>query len=362
MGQARDFLINRHKLSEIELVAGTVDESTALGEGEATIRVDKFGLTANNITYAVIGEQFGYWSFFPCREGWGRLPVWGFGTVVKSAVAELAEGTRVYGFLPMSTHLLVRPAHVSADGFVDAMEHRSKLPAPYNHYKRVAADADASEEAASMLLAPLHGTGFLIDDYLAENGFFGANTLVVSSASSRTAIAFAYVHSHATQQRPRIVGLTSEGNLGLVQELGCYDEALTYDDVGTLPGDATVYVDIAGNATVTRRVHEHLGDALKHNCRVGVTHWRSLSGSSEPMPGPSPTPFFAPAQVGKRAAELGMGELQTRIGASWESFAAWASGWLEFQSSTGAEAVTKVYLEMLAGKASPRAGHILSLA
>lgn len=206
------------------------------------------------------------------------------------------------------------------------------------------------------------GTGFLIDDYLAENEFFGADTVVVSSASSRTAIALAHVHSQATQQRPRIVGLTSARNLALVQELGCYDQALTYDDVASLPRDPAAYVDIAGNSSVTRNVHEHFGDTLKHSCRVGVTHWRDQAVAPEPMPGPSPTMFFAPAQGGKRAAELGMEELQARIATSWDAFVAWASGWLEFQSSTGADGVTEVYQQTLAGNASPRAGHILSLA
>src|SRR3712207_7802692 len=48
-------------------------------------RSDRFGLTANNVTYAVMGDAIGYWSLFPASEdGWGRVPVWGYGDVVAS--------------------------------------------------------------------------------------------------------------------------------------------------------------------------------------------------------------------------------------------------------------------------------------
>ena len=35
-------------------------EDYALADGEAMIRVDRFGLTANNITYGVAGDMIGY--------------------------------------------------------------------------------------------------------------------------------------------------------------------------------------------------------------------------------------------------------------------------------------------------------------
>ena len=43
------------------------------------MRVDRFALTANNITYAVMGNQLKYWSLFPAPSGFGIVPVWGFG-------------------------------------------------------------------------------------------------------------------------------------------------------------------------------------------------------------------------------------------------------------------------------------------
>src|ERR1700685_564819 len=123
------------------------------GDGQALLRVDAFGLTSNNITYATFGEAMSYWAFFPAEEGWGRMPVWGFAEVLDSAVAELEPGTRVYGYLPPSSELLVTPSRVSAHGFTDAAAHRAQLPAAYNRYARVEADPmyDAEQEDEQML-------------------------------------------------------------------------------------------------------------------------------------------------------------------------------------------------------------------
>ena len=40
----------------------------SLDEGEVRLRVDAFGFTANNITYAAAGDMIGYWTFFPAPD------------------------------------------------------------------------------------------------------------------------------------------------------------------------------------------------------------------------------------------------------------------------------------------------------
>ena len=37
----------------------------ALADGEVLARIDKFALTANNVSYALSGDMIGYWKFFP---------------------------------------------------------------------------------------------------------------------------------------------------------------------------------------------------------------------------------------------------------------------------------------------------------
>ena len=60
----------------------TID-SGELADGAIRLKVESFSVTANNITYAVVGDGFGYWNFFPAPDGWGRVPVWGFADVAE---------------------------------------------------------------------------------------------------------------------------------------------------------------------------------------------------------------------------------------------------------------------------------------
>ena len=108
-----------------------------------------------------------YWNFFPAPEGWGRMPVWGFATVADSRVEGLPEGTRIYGYLPPSSELLVTPAGVGPQGFIEASAHRAELPAAYNSYARTDADPvyDAGQEDQQMLLRP---TFFFAPDRVAK--------------------------------------------------------------------------------------------------------------------------------------------------------------------------------------------------
>src|SRR5438477_12264478 len=87
----------------------TQPSDVALEPGRARLRVDRFGLTTNNITYAVFGDAMRYWDFFPVEPGWGCIPVWGFADVVASNSDGCAVGERVYGYLPMASDLIVEP-------------------------------------------------------------------------------------------------------------------------------------------------------------------------------------------------------------------------------------------------------------
>src|SRR4029079_12714793 len=89
-----------------------------LHEVEVRLRVHAFGFTANNITYAAAGDMIGYWTFFPAPStgdavNWGRVPVWGFADVVESRCDGVDEGERLFGYLPMSTELVIAPTHLS---------------------------------------------------------------------------------------------------------------------------------------------------------------------------------------------------------------------------------------------------------
>jgi hypothetical protein len=311
-----------------------------------------------------------YWSFFPTGDpSTGCVPVWGFASVTESGCPDLSVGERFYGYFPMASEVVLQPVRCNAAGFVDGAAHRRELHAVYNHYLRCSADPgyDPQHEAEQALLRPLFTTSFLIDDFLADNTVFGAEAVLLSSASSKTAYgtAFCLAERRGTPEAVRTVGLTSAANVDFTRGLGCYDEVLSYEQVGALDaGRPTVYVDFNGSATLRAAIHQHLGEQLRYSCSVGGTHWSEL-GSGKGLPGPRPVLFFAPAQGKKRAADWGAAELQRRLGAAWLAFMKPVSDarhpWLRVEHHTGRAAVEAVYHALAAGKVDPQAGHMLSL-
>src|SRR5258705_1507971 len=261
--------VARDDLARTTLVEGPVP---TVAEGEALLRIDRVGLTANNVTYAVLGDSFHYWDFFPgsaqgLESEWGLAPLWGFTEVVESTVDGVEPGQRLYGYLPPAEPLVVRPGRVDERGFRDVSEHRAHLPSPYNVYALTTGDPayEAAREDLLILFRPLFFTSFMLADFLTDNRYFGADTIVVSSASSKTSYGTAFL---LHDEGPRVVGLTSPGNLAFSQCLGCYDEGLTYDQVDALAVGPTTYVDLAGEAGLRAAVRAHLGDHLVHEAAV----------------------------------------------------------------------------------------------
>ena len=355
-------LVRQDRLDQTRLEEAA---DTPLAQGQVRLRIDNFALTSNNITYAAFGEAMNYWQFFPTAdEGWGVVPVWGFAAVVQSLHPGVAVGERLYGYWPMADHAVLEPARLTPAGFSDAAPHRRELHAVYNQYLRCNADPfyTAGSEDAQALLRPLFITSWLIDDFLADNAFFGADTMLLSSASSKTA----YGTAHQLAQRPglQVVGLTSARNKAFCERLGCYHRVLAYEELGLLPADtAAVYVDFAGNAGLRKDIHARFPN-LTYSCSVGGTHVEQLGGARD-LAGPRPVLFFAPAQVKKRNADWGAAVLGQRLVQGWQGFLATVENarapWLATEHHHGAVAVQSAYEQVLGGQGDPARGHILSL-
>lgn len=355
--------VRKDRLSESRLVSG---EDPALAAGQVRVRVDRFALTANNVTYAAFGDAMHYWDFFPVpEEGWGVVPVWGFGTVVQSLHPGVATGERLWGYWPMARHAVLQPERLTDEGFVEGAPHRAQLHAVYNKVWRCARDPfyTADSEDTQAILRPLYMTSWLIDDFLADNDFFGARRVLLSSASSKTAYGTAF------QLRQRsgveLVGFTSPANRAFCERLGCYDRVLGYDELAQVDAEtACVYVDFAGNAPFRQAVHERFAN-LRYSCAVGGTHVAQLGGGAN-LKGPRPVLFFAPAQVSKRSKEWGGDALNRRLVESWHAFRQRvgdpAQPLLQVQRHAGGEAVRQAYARMARGEVDPAAGHVMSLA
>jgi hypothetical protein len=336
-------------------------ELAALAPGEARLRVDRVGLSANNVTYAVLGDSFRYWDFFPAAAvglgpEWGLVPLWGFAEIVESTVDGVDVGTRVYGYLPPTGFLTVRPGRVDARGFRDVSEHRAALPSPYNVYALTTSDSAYEREREDLLILyrPLFFTSFMLADYLTDHEYFGATALVFSSASSKTAYGTAFL-LHG--QGPRVIGLTSPGNVSFTESLGCYDRVFTYYEVGMLdPQTPTGYVDVAGDDRVRGAVREHLGAHLVYDGSVGLSH--QTAGGAQTM---TEGVFFSPVQMRKRAQDWGRDGLDDRFAEAWSRFAATVEGWVDIKVGHGPRALQATWLDVLRGQSAPRTGHVIAL-
>jgi NADPH:quinone reductase-like Zn-dependent oxidoreductase len=349
------------------MTVGTTDLQDAVVEpvpipepaaGQAVLRVDRVGMTANNVTYALLGKAFRYWDFFPAAPGRGVVPLWGFGEVVASAVDGVAVGDRLYGYYPTASHLLVTPSRVDERGFRDGSEHRAGLPSPYNAYALTTTDPSYSsdEEDLHVLYRPLFFTSFMLADQLEDNGFYDASVLAFSSASSKTSYGAAFLLRGSGRH---VVGLTSPGNVEFTRSLGVYDEVHEYGDLSALPTEPTVHLDVAGSSDVRRSLREALGDLLVRESIIGVAHQEKAAAGS--LDDPRTVVFFAPDQMRKRTVDWGRDGLDARFGEAWRSFAPFAREHVEVVVGDGPDGLRAAWLEVLANKAAPQVGNVIRL-
>jgi len=354
-----EFLVRRDDLHDCRVVDAAPPR---LDDGQALLRVERFGLTTNNVTYAVFGDAMSYWSFFPGPDGWGRVPMWGFARVESSSATGLEPGERFYGYLPPSSRLVVSPRSVDPSGFSDGSPHRVALPAAYQRYALTTGDPfyRSETEDVQMLLRPLFFTSFMIVDELADTGLAASGPVLFASASSKTAIGTAFLLSQLTGTEA--VALTSERSAAFVDGLGIYSRTVTYDEIASLEREPATFVDMAGDAVVRQRVHERFGDDLRHSMVVGATHRdAATSAGTAPLPGPPPRFFFAPDRVRQRTIDWGAAELQRRAADAWHPFCEWAAKWLEVTVGEGMAAVESAWIDVLDGRVAPDRAYVLSL-
>jgi Protein of unknown function (DUF2855) len=246
---------------------------TELVEGQVVLKLERAALTSNNVSYALSGDMLDYWGFFPAESGWGRLPVMGFGVVSASKNADIAVGGRYFGFFPLGDHHVVN-ASSSRGGFVDAAQWREKHAMAYRSFDR--ADPTPHDDAI-LILRGLFFTSYLLEDFLRERENFGAEQVVITSASSKTSIALAHCVQRFSDLD--VVGLTSSKNAAFTSSLGEYDSVITYDEVSAITNVPTIVVDMAGNPSRGRGSATEAGVLLRpvstRQARQGVRSRRA---------------------------------------------------------------------------------------
>lgn len=356
--QIEQLEVRKDDLSKTQIVRR---EAPALQPDEVLLKVENFGLTANNITYGVVGEMIGYWKFFPAVDGWGIIPAWGIGEVIESKNDGLKKGERLYGYFPMASHLVMKAGKISPQRAVDVSEHRAGLPPVYNSYVRLSGEAahDKSLDDARMVLFPLYATSYCLYDFLVDNKWFDAEQVIVISASSKTAIGLAYALKDDAKA-PTTIGVTSPRNRKLVESLALYDSIAAYDRVADIANKPSVIVDMSGDGKFLTALHKHLGDNMRFCSNVGVTHYDSRN-TGEGFIRERSQMFFAPGHIQKRASDRGPGEFEKRAYAFWREAAVKSRSWLKVERFNGTKSLQAIYHELYSGKVAPDRGIVAGL-
>lgn len=340
-------------------------ESANLDPNQVRLKVDKFALTTNNITYAACGDQIGYWQVFPTGiDGKGAMPVWGFAEVVQSRADKLEEGARIWGFLPIASEVVVEASNVTPRGFVDIMPNRAAVPGIYSRYMRCDSDPQYRRdlEACQAIYRPLFITSYTTVDFVRENYFFGAKRIVISSASSKTAYGIAWSLRDVDME---VVGITSARNRAFVTGLGCYDKVIDYEEIETLPDNVPVlYIDLSSNPSLRERIHVHLGGALMYDCLVGATQGSAFP-AVENLPGPAPQFFFAAERLDQHRAQGTMHAFIDRFTADQLSFFDHVTtsdpAWINISEAHGLTAAAAIIRDLADGRSDPGIGHMVAL-
>ncbi|MFN3931013.1 MAG: DUF2855 family protein [Brevundimonas sp.] len=337
------------------------------GDGEVVLALDRFSLTTNNITYAAYGDAIGYWRVFPTgRDDYGLMPVWGFAEVVASRAAGIEVGARVFGYFPMADRLVVQAEKISRGGFADAAPWRKAVPDIYNRYVLCAADANyaAELENPEVLFRPLFITSYTAIDFLREHDFFGAKQVVLSSASSKTAYGAAWCLSRDDMP---MIALTGDRNRAFVEGLGVYQTVWGYDEVETLPsGIPTLYLDLAGDPELRRRVHARFGPDLTYDCLVGSTQGDAFPKDDPELVGPGPEFFFAATCLDAHRDRGTLRAFYERFFSDQRAFFERvidpASPWIRIVEHQGLEAAAKVVRALADGVSDAAEGAVVRLA
>ena len=279
---------------------------------------------------------------------------------------------------------------------------------PYNQILRCAADPQYSPTPAvedlTMLYRPLFWTSYWCEDWIFSSGYRGgASSILISSASSKTAFSLAYLVGKRISRgeipsNVKIIGLTSNRNVDFTKRLGLYHEVVEYDSftaARSLQGgekEKWIYVDVAGNDDLNKRIFAHFASPytgqLVACVALGMTNlspspdvaslsWNtntftspsaasSFSGSSAPPASTSPfwpelEQFFTVEWLNVRKHQLTPTEIFSRQNEAWKDLMVDCVGWVKLDRVYGANEVKRAYEYVAKGGLGPDKGFIWSL-
>ncbi|KAG7085751.1 hypothetical protein E1B28_003294 [Marasmius oreades] len=260
-----------------------------------------------------------------------------------------------------------------------------------------------------MIYRPLFWTSYWCEDWLftSSNYHNGCDTILISSASSKTAFCFAYcVRNRRVKQgggaKPSIIGLTSKRNVAFTKKLELYDEVYDYDNFTSTDSfnqggyrKRWIYVDVTGNTDLNGKVVDHFtnstsGGELVVSISLGATNTtpeisknskfteedaKGIMGNASstlglPASGSSTTTtnfwpklerFFTPEWVDVRRRQMSLSEIFELQRTEWHKLEKDCVPWIEIERVYGPKSVKESYERIVRSGLGPDKGLVWSL-
>lgn len=278
------FVTKREDRTSIELLQTTASDSKSKGkndEDDIKFKILKGSLTANNKFYLDFGDKppFHFFKCYPIvpeqsslvssssnsnddvvnNENYAHPCVWGIAQVTESQLDNVQVGTKYIAMLPIGESVSFRTPRVDTEDDNVLIVDRPTTNPDYNVFRKLDDEDDEHYEDLALACSPGIITGFGLNFHLRNCDFYGADALVVTSASSKVALALAvYLKHNDNPVTKKIIGYTSESNEEFCRKTGLYDEIMGYEDALNCERRAKkkmkyVIVDIAGRGEVYNR-------------------------------------------------------------------------------------------------------------
>jgi len=276
------FATKKGSCKKLELIR-TSEEETA-PSAAVQFKVLSTGLSANNNFYLNFGEKapFNFFQAYPVPKGsilvdsdnmekitttatdYVHPPVWGLCEVTQSTMESVPVGSVYRAMLPLGTQVHFTRAKVEPT-LGNLIIHRPTTHSAYNLFTPIPSESVShpkNSQTSGLALTCYPGilTGLGLYFSLHHANYYNCDTIVVSSASSKVALAFA-LYMKDTRDK-NVIGYTSESNKHFCESTGLYSKILTYDEVLSETVGRVVMVDISGRGTIYTNNQSHVKKLL----------------------------------------------------------------------------------------------------
>ena len=195
--------------------------------------------------------------------------------------------------------------------------------------------------------------------------------MVISSASAKTAFCLAYRIGKRVKmgkvEQLQVVGLTSGRNVEFTKGLGLYDAVVEYGGIGEYFKERSaegrwLYIDVAGNEGVDKKIKDSLGQSLVTHVKLGVTN-RSPGSPSKILKqeDKKTETFFMPEWLATRRLQLSVEQIIKSQNDAWAELMHDCKRWIELEHVFGADKVMLEYERVLKDGFVPKKGFVWSM-